>query len=139
MEVENDCEIEPALTGGNIGDVADDLFSWSGGRSRLREEIGRRTGGVVLGGGLRAKGSARTSSQAVLVHEPGDAVLGAVLSSGPELVSHARAAVGMGVTVRVNGLDLVEELLIGCGSGGEGTLLSGEVAAAGHLQSLAEF
>lgn len=54
-------------------------------------------------GRSRAVGAPGTGLQPGLAHEPGDAILRGVEAPCSEFVTHARATVGVGVTMSMNG------------------------------------
>jgi hypothetical protein len=90
----HDCgQVEPAFASRDVGDIADpDLVDASGGRP-LGQVIGRDGMIMVAVGGADAKRAPASSHQAPFSHEPFDALMVAVLATGLELVSQARAAV----------------------------------------------
>ena len=73
-EVEDDGQIEPSLGGRNIGNVADDLLTRSGGRTGLGEQIGRGMRGMIGRGCFGPKRFSRTGAHLVKAHEFGNAV-----------------------------------------------------------------
>jgi hypothetical protein len=64
-QIDDDSQIEPALPGSNVGDVAHELSTRSRRRPGLREQIGRRMRRIVWPGGLGPERAPGASSQAV--------------------------------------------------------------------------
>ena len=127
-KVDDDREIKPALFGGKIGYVGNDLLAGSRGRSVFFQEIGRRMSGMIRLGGFGPERASGPGTKACRAHESGDAVAGAGKLAIPEFCGHAGAAVSTGVAMGVDGFDLAQENGVGLSTGPGDLLARGVVS-----------
>ena len=96
-------------------------------------------GGVIGRSRLGAERPPWTRAHAVEAHEPGHPIFRATPAAGTQLSRHARAAVNAGVTMVMDGLHFLEELLVGSGTRTRGSGERAMISRARDAQGVAEF
>src|SRR5215471_3244091 len=139
VEVQDGRDINPALMGEHVSDVGRPELVGRSRCRRLGQAIGRNRLVVMAVGGQDAVASFVPTHQALLAHQPGDAVAPVPPPLGAQMHLNARRTVGL-ATVPVNALNLLLELEVLLAAGaGVGLAAPPVVIAAGRgLECLAE-
>ena len=122
VEIQDTGEIEPALGGGDVGDVSDPDLVGGSGLWGFSQVIGSDGVVVVAVGGLDAVAALLASADAPALHETGNTVASMSTSTGTEFVGDPGRAVGLAAFGMDDG-DLLNQCLILSGAE-PGTLAS---------------